>query len=331
MKRKYAAMVLGMVVSLGCLSVAYAENAETEGRETAVEAVDETSVEGESDEMDEEDGTEEDLEINEVYGQVKEVGEDSITIALGDLVYEMEFMDGAEDGMDDQMPQDELIEEIEETMNEEMLDEAALAEDGNAAEDETAALEENVAEEEMSVSEELDALDEDTASPEEMKDGEVMSDIIENIELTDDEQVFTITENTVFEREVEEEAVSEADETAEAVSEAESEETLEVAAEDVSEAELEEALEESAEDASGTELEEEAEVSEDEVSEDAEILVSDGVESDMEMLPELIFEEISLDDIKVGDIVQIIVDDEGNAESIVVLNFDQENIIEADE
>ena len=109
MKRKYAAMVLGMVVSLGCLSVAYAENAETEGTETAVEAVDETSVEGESDEMDEEDGTEEDLEINEVYGQVKEVGEDSITIALGDLVYEMEFMDGAEDGMDDQMPQDELI------------------------------------------------------------------------------------------------------------------------------------------------------------------------------------------------------------------------------
>lgn len=75
MKRKYAAMVLGLTLALTSMNVAYAaekdtttatEAADTEDTETADTSTDETAS-------------------DEVYGEVTEVGEDSITIDVGTL------------------------------------------------------------------------------------------------------------------------------------------------------------------------------------------------------------------------------------------------------
>ena len=74
MKRKYAAMVLGLTLALTSMNVAYAAEkdtttvaeaaADTEAAETADTSTDETVS-------------------DEVYGEVTEVGEDSITIDVG--------------------------------------------------------------------------------------------------------------------------------------------------------------------------------------------------------------------------------------------------------
>ena len=74
MKRKYAAMVLGLTLALTSMNVAYAAEkdtttvaeaaADTEAAETVDTSTDETVS-------------------DEVYGEVTEVGEDSITIDVG--------------------------------------------------------------------------------------------------------------------------------------------------------------------------------------------------------------------------------------------------------
>lgn len=231
MKRKYAALVLGLTLSLTAMNVAYATD--TESLNTANEEV-----------------MEEEITVEEVCGQVKEVGEDSITIVVGDLIYEIDT--------------DEVFWD-EEFSDEESTDEESAEE----------MLEEDV--------EENEDLNSDDMIEEEILEGEIEEilsdeDLTEILELSEEERTIAITLNTIIEREL--------DDTAEAE------------------------------------------------DEDAQINDSDEENSEEEMQEEFVevaLEKISLEEIQPGDVVQIILDEEGNADYITVLLLEEENILEASE
>ena len=84
MKRKYAAMILGLTLALTSANLAYAAGSS----DTATEAVADTSDTTEAVDDTTSDTTEEtadSAESTEVYGEVTEVGTDSITINVGTL------------------------------------------------------------------------------------------------------------------------------------------------------------------------------------------------------------------------------------------------------
>ena len=87
MKRKYAAMILGLTMALTSANLAYAAGSS----DTATEAAADTTEEA-SDTTEAADGTTSDAETaddstesTEVYGEVTEVGTDSITINVGKM------------------------------------------------------------------------------------------------------------------------------------------------------------------------------------------------------------------------------------------------------
>lgn len=231
MKRKYAALVLGLTMSLTAMNVAYAT--ETESLDTANEEV-----------------MEEEITVEEVCGQVKEVGENSITIVVGDLIYEIDT---------DEVFGDEEISE-EEALDEESAEEM---------------IEEDV--------EENEDLNSDDMIEEEILEGEIEEilsdeDLTEILELSEEERTIAITLNTIIEREL--------DDTAEAEDE---------------DAQIDDSEEENSE------------------------------EEMQEEFVEVLLEKISLEEIQPGDVVQIILDEEGNADYITVLLLEEENILEASE
>lgn len=231
MKRKYAALVLGLTMSLTAMNVAYAT--ETESLDTANEEV-----------------MEEEITVEEVCGQVKEVGENSITIVVGDLIYEIDA---------DEVFGDEEISE-EESSDEESAEEM---------------IEEDV--------EENEDLNSDDMIEEEILEGEIEEilsdeDLTEILELSEEERTIAITLNTIIEREL--------DDTAEAEGE---------------DAQIDDSEEENSE------------------------------EEMQEEFVEVLLEKISLEEIQPGDVVQIILDEEGNADYITVLLLEEENILEASE
>ena len=74
MKRKYAAMVLGLTLALTSMNMAYAADKDTDTAQTTEAAAEDESADA-ADET----------ASQEVYGEVTEVGEDSITINVGTL------------------------------------------------------------------------------------------------------------------------------------------------------------------------------------------------------------------------------------------------------
>ncbi len=226
MKRKYAALILGLTLSLTAMNVAYATD--TESLDTANEEV-----------------IEEEITVEEVCGQVKEVGEDSITIVVGDLIYEI---DTDEEFLDEESSDEESAEEM---------------------------MEEDV--------EENEDLNSDDMIEEEILEGEIEEilsdeDLTEILELSEEERTIAITLNTIIERELDDTAETE-DEDAQ--------------------------INDSDEENSGEEMDEE--------------------------FVEVVLEKISLEEIQPGDVVQIILDEEGNADYITVLLLEEENILEASE
>lgn len=147
MKRKYAALVLGLTMSLTAMQVIYATD--TEVSDTIEEEVIEEG---------------EEVTVEEICGQVKEVGEDSITIVVGDLVYEFDIDDSL---LDFESAEEEVEEELieEEDLDSEDLIEEELLQD----EIETILLEE---------------------------------DITETLQLSEEERSFVITEDTIIEKEI---------------------------------------------------------------------------------------------------------------------------------
>ena len=92
MKRKYAAMVLGLTLALTSMNMAYAADKDTDTAQTTEAAAEDESADASADTADE-------TASQEVYGEVTEVGEDSITINVGTL------KEGQQPG-DDQKPED---------------------------------------------------------------------------------------------------------------------------------------------------------------------------------------------------------------------------------
>lgn len=154
MKRKYAALMLGVTMVFSSMTV-YAE----ETTEAAVmDAVGEMEV------------TEEE---NTLYGEITEIGEDSITIALG--MMRVEEIAEAELDADDTT-------EVEIVEPEKMSEEAVLAEQAEERELEESAFEFAGEEKTVSITEETaffrEILSEISETPEEL-DGEVLNEDVE--------------------------------------------------------------------------------------------------------------------------------------------------------
>lgn len=159
MKRKYAAMMLGLVLTISSMNVAYATES-TDSAESIIENVAEDADSLDSAENETVDAEEEN-EIQEIYGEVKEISDDAVTISLAELKVpaELEETETAEEqdaaAVDDSEGEDEII------LNEELPEEAkAPLELKLTGEEQTIAITENTLfEKEVKPDEESDAVD----------------------------------------------------------------------------------------------------------------------------------------------------------------------------
>lgn len=238
MKRKYAAMMLGLVLTISSMNVAYATES-TDSVENAIENVAEDADSSDA---------EEEKETQEIYGEVKEISDDAVTISLAES---------------------KVPAELEETENTENTE--------NTEEQDAAAVDESESEDEIVLDEELT---EETKVPLELK-------------LTGEEQTIAITENTLFEKEVKPDEESDAVDV-EANVEADADTEID------NTAEAEQAEGETSEDEADTEM----------------ILVEKTFEMETEPVDPV--------EIKAGDVIKVVLDADGNAEKIVVLNAEIE-------
>lgn len=246
MKRKYAALVLGLSLSLTSMHMVYAtESADTQ--ETEVQPVEE--AEALADDMEE--------LSKDKYGMVKEITDDSITVEVIRLV----------PGEKMAAPEKPVEEAEAEEAEAEKAETEEVAEAEAPAEKITEAAEKNI---------------EDSV-----------------YEKTEEEATYTITEDTVFEREYYKEGEAENGATT-TVTDSETE-----------------VSEETAEENAETEEAETTETDSETASEKNEILFQ-GEKGSFE------YEAITPDDIEVGDVVMILFDDDNNAEYITVLDYDFE-------
>lgn len=276
MKRKYAAMILGMALAVSSISVC------AESVDTAADAAVEQMTEDAS--MAEDAGT-------EYYGEITEIGEDTITITVG-----MPMENAAETAGDETLAGVEASVSAEEASDaEDTADVQDDADTQDAADTKEAADvqdsedTENTADAEADAQNGLDAADTKPAG------------IL--LEFTGEERAVTITEDTLLLREEQPEEL--ADEGAEADAAAEvSDEAAEAdAAAEVSEEDAETDTDAEAADVDA-EPAEEANAAEPEVS------------------------EIAFEDLMVGDIVKINFDEDGAAAAVTVVTPADMNTLE---
>ena len=246
MKRKYAAMVLGLTLALTSMNVAYAATDTT----TATEAAEDTT--------DTEDAaTTDETASDEVYGEVTEVSEDSITINVGTLKETQAPGEG-------QKPEDNKT-------NADAKDEKTDDNKDDAdAKDEKA----------DDSKDDADAGDEKTSDDkgEAPAEGEAPS----MLDLTGDSQTITVSDSTTYEKEAAPEKP---------------EETPAAGAKD-----------------------EKADDSKDGADAKAEKKDDSKDESADAQIPEMKTESITFSGIKVGDVIKVTLDADGNASVVVVMN-----------
>ena len=87
MKRKYAAMILGLTMALTSANLAYAADSSDTATEAAADTTEEASdtTETANGTTSDAETTDDSTESTEVYGEVTEVGTDSITINVGTM------------------------------------------------------------------------------------------------------------------------------------------------------------------------------------------------------------------------------------------------------
>lgn len=249
MKRRYAAMVLGLALTLGSVNFAYAAGDASAAAEKTTEAT--TAKEDASEDTDAEQAKE-----DEIYGEVTEVGKDSITINTGTL---------KEDALNDNG-----------AASSEKSSDSASEEDKDTADTDSTASE-----------------DTDTAKTDstETENADTAASILD---LTGKSQTVTLTDTTVYDRE---KAPASAEDTQTGTS------TDEKAQKDTSE-----------DTAAATESEDKETASDSKDGADQQ----DKSASDAKQKTET--ESIKLDDIKVGDVIKIMLDEDGNAETVTVMN-----------
>ena len=260
MKRKYAAMVLGLTLALTSMNVAYAATDTT----TATEAAEDTT--------DTEDAaTTDETASDEVYGEVTEVSEDSITINVGTLKETQAPGEG-------QKPEDNKTnaDAKDEKTDDNKDDADAKDEKADDSKDDADAKDEKADDSK----DDADAGDEKTSDDkgEAPAEGEAPS----MLDLTGDSQTITVSDSTTYEKEAAPEKP---------------EETPAAGAKD-----------------------EKADDSKDGADAKAEKKDDSKDESADAQIPEMKTESITFSGIKVGDVIKVTLDADGNASVVVVMN-----------
>lgn len=293
MKRKYAAFVLGLTLAISS-TVVYADQTEAVSEAIILEESTDTSEEL----TDTETVTLEDTETsNELYGKVTAIDETSITIELATVQDNMEKPDGEAPAHEEaEIPAEEATNASSSAEDTEITDDAALtAEEENAEGTDSTTSTENS----------------ENPAPEEFPEGEApenkpAGDSMIALELSNVNQIITITEDTV------------------AVQEQNALEMLEEAFPD------EEGSEEKTDAEFNTEDSQDNTSNAEEAAEDtdSEVVTEDAEAPELPADMELIMIPVSLEseateidvlDITVGDIVKITLDEDGNAAVITVL------------
>ena len=293
MKRKYAAFVLGLTLAISSTAV-YAEQTDTVLEEIVLEESTDSSEEL----SDTEDFIMEDSDaVEEVYGRVTAIDETSITIELGTIQDDMEKPEGETPAPEDaEMPAEEAT------------NASSSAEDAEVSADADLTAEEENAEETDSTTA---AADSENPAPEELPDGEApenkpAGDSMIALELSDVNQIITITEDTVAVQE--QKALEMLEEAFPAEEESEEKTDVEFDTEDSQDNTSN--AEEAGEDTNSEVVTEDAEAPE--LPADMElIMIPVSLESEAT--------EIDVLDITVDDIVKITLDEDGSAAVITVL------------
>lgn len=262
MKRKYAVMVLGLTLALASMNVAYAA---IDTKNAAEAAEDTTDTEDAA--------TTDETASDEVYGEVTEVSEDSITINVGTLKETQAPGEGQE-------PEDEKADDSKD--------------DADAKDEKT-----------DDSKDDADAGDEKTSDDkgEAPAEGEAPS----MLDLTGDSQTITVSDSTTYEKEA---APEKPEETPAAGAKDEKADN----SKDGADAKAEKKDDSKAESA---DAEDESTDSETADSTDT----TDDTKPEDAQAPEMKTESIAFSDIKVGDVIKVTLDADGNATAVVVMNF----------
>ena len=261
MKRKYAAMVLGLTLAITSVNVAYAATDTTTATEEAEDTTDTEDA-----------ATTDEAASDEVYGEVTEVSEDSITINVGTLKETQAPGEGQE-------PKDEKADDSKD--------------DADAKDEKT-----------DDSKDDADAGDEKTADDkgEALAEGEAPS----MLDLTGDSQTITVSDSTTYEKEAAPEKP---------------EETPAAGAKDEKADDSKDGVDAKAEkkdDSKDESADAEDESTDSETADSTD--TTDDTKPEDAQAPEMKTESIAFSDIKVGDVIKVTLDADGNATAVVVMN-----------
>ncbi|MDO4276450.1 MAG: hypothetical protein Q4D16_22530 [Eubacteriales bacterium] len=301
MKRKYAAVMLGLALTISSLNVYAAGTTSADTSKESTESKEDTTTD-ETPSSDTSADTSADILAETVSGEVKTVEEDSITISVGTLKDRGPGMDENREKPEGETPDGE---EPDETAADDTAADEMNAADSASDTPEEEDTEETTEEEETQGSE-------DTAKDEKMPE-EGLQPL--TLELTGEEQTITITDETIVQREVKPELPEgeSPDEAAVPDTAADSEtEADDTDSADISTAAADEdTTDETADDKDLSESTADDTVNAD----DGQVMID--ASAGYEMMGA---EPIELSDIMEGDIVTITLDEDGNAAMITVLS-----------
>lgn len=323
MKRRYAAMVLGLVLTVSSMNV-YAAADTAAGADAVSDVADESDAAADTDAG--ADSTADTLEndetqAEEVVGEVKSVEEDSITIEVGTLVDE----ENPGDKTEEELPADADTEETETSDTQEQNTDAEDAEQPDAEQPDV---------------EQPDVEQPDAEQPQpnaEQPDAEQPYEPIV-LNLTGEEKTVAVTEDTIIVRELQPgmndaEAPAESPEKPADATDANADTETEADTEKNDDAAPTAAADSEDADTENVDGADDAAADEDTTGKAADDMTPDGEDIDESFLiAEIPTEEIELTDIAEGDIVVITLDEDGNAAMITVKShIEDETEIPADD
>lgn len=304
MKRRYAAMILGLTLALTSVNlVCAADDAATETTDTASDST--SSDTDASNDTAETTGTADAAtEEDEIYGEVTAVDGSSITVNIGTLkedaaVTEDSYGGSTETGSDTAESDSSATDDTtDSTTADDTSDNAAADDTSDSADTSDAA---------------------DTGAS--FVSGEDQKAVLE---IGKDFQTITVTDTTIYEKD----ALAVTAENNSGTTAEDTTDTEETASADTGSDESA-ADAESTDSESGTDASADVDASSDSTADTADSTASSAVtEVEVDTVDPSMTDAVSFDDIKVGDIVKITLDDEGNADTVTVLSKSPEDSME---
>ena len=304
MKRRYAAMILGLTLALTSVNlVCAADDAATETTDTASDST--SSDTDASNDTAETTGTADAAtEEDEIYGEVTAVDGSSITVNIGTLkedaaVTEDSYGGSTETGSDTAESDSSATDDTtDSTTADDTSDNAAADDTSDSADTSDAA---------------------DTGAS--FVSGEDQKAVLE---IGKDFQTITVTDTTIYEKD----ALAVTAENNSGTTAEDTTDTEETASADTGSDESA-ADAESTDSESGTDASADVDASSDSTADTADSTASSAVtEVEVDTVDPSMTDAVSFDDIKVGDIVKITLDDEGNADTVTVLSKSSEDSME---